>query len=48
MTLEDFAALIMTGEIAGGVDLSRLYDQLIVQSGGDSLDDDFSVMRFAL
>jgi hypothetical protein len=47
MSFDDFVALIIADETLGGADLDRLYDQLIAQGGRNSLDDDFSVMRFA-
>jgi serine phosphatase RsbU (regulator of sigma subunit) len=47
LTFKDFLE-VMTGLAADGrLDLDRLYDHLVALRGGQTLEDDFSIMRFA-
>jgi len=47
LTFKNF--LDIMGDLAadGGLDLDRLYDHLVALRGGEKLEDDFSIMRFA-
>jgi sigma-B regulation protein RsbU (phosphoserine phosphatase) len=47
LSLDDFVARIAADEAAGHADLNRLYRQITAQGNTDTLDDDFSVMRFS-
>jgi hypothetical protein len=47
LTFEDFLE-IMTGLATDGqLDLDRLYEHLVALRGGQTLEDDFSIVRFA-